>query len=62
MLVDDGEYMNVYLDKPHAISSAVGREPKKKWNLQRLGVNPVVVYDEVKRLLAIASVPGMQVC
>jgi hypothetical protein len=61
-VVDDGDNMKVYIDRPFAISEAIMREPKKKWNLPRLAANPVVVYDEVKRMLVIVSVPAPQVC
>jgi hypothetical protein len=53
--------MKVYLDRTVAISDAVMREPKKKWNLPKLAANAVIAYDEVKRMLIIVSVPGMQV-
>jgi hypothetical protein len=59
-MVEDGENMKIYLDRMVAISEAVKREPKKKWNLAKLP-NAVIAYDEVKRMLVLASVPGMQV-
>jgi hypothetical protein len=62
LAVDDGENMKVYLDKTVAISESVSREPKKKWNLQKLAANAVIAYDEVKRMLVIVSVPDTRVC
>jgi hypothetical protein len=62
LVVDDGESMKVYLDRTVAISEAVRREPKRKWNLPKLSANAVITYDEVKKMLIIVSVPGTQVC
>jgi hypothetical protein len=62
LVVDDGDNMKVYIDRPFAISEAIIREPKKKWNLPKLAANPVLVYDEAKRMLVIVSVPGSRVC
>jgi hypothetical protein len=49
--------MKVYLDRAVAISQAVKREPKKKWYISKLGANPVIAYDESKRMLIVVSVP-----
>jgi hypothetical protein len=59
-MVEDGENIKIYLDRMVAISEAVKREPKKKWNLAKLP-NAMIAYDEVKRMLVLASVPSSQV-
>jgi hypothetical protein len=61
LLVDDGDNVKAYIEMPYRISEAVKRDPKKKWDIPRLGNNPIVVYDELKRMLVIVSVPGQQV-
>jgi hypothetical protein len=59
-MVEDGENMKIYIERMVVISEAVKREPKKKWNLAKVA-NPVIAYDEVKRMLVVVSVPGSQV-
>jgi hypothetical protein len=59
-MVEDNDNMKIYLERMNAISGAVGREPKRKWNLTKLP-NAIIAYDEVKRILVVVSVPLSQV-
>jgi hypothetical protein len=61
LVVDDGKEMIVYLDRAMAISQALMRTPKKKWNFPWIAGKVVIAYDEIKRLLIVVSAFSSQV-